>query len=462
MGEASKKGGEMVGIKIFKKDLLCIVLFCFLLITIFVPYCILHASPVVVSGGPENDYESWIIRLNDNRLMVIFDRNPDWASGDLYVTFSTDNGVSWDPVLPIIQDSGDQATLSFLQLPGDTLRLWYASNESGTYHIYSAYSMDGVNWTKEGSLDLGWSPSVMHYDPTVILEPDSSLTMSYVVSGIGGHIANCPYGGIWDTLKTLVGQSGFRPRIMKHDNGTYLYAYHRKSGPGTYDYDVFIRTSTDRVTWSDSIRLTYNLNSHDPFPNQTPDGAYLVYYAKYVPPAYNLCRRRSYDAIVWETEEQITSDPTNNTQPHFFSESNEIYLVWAHCVSYPYNHDVYFERFPYTGIKEIYLETLPHSPISVNIHPNPTSYKVYIKLCIEQIVDTFHGTSRAKGIDLNIYDASGKLVKSFPLSTNNYPLTTAVVWDGTDDGGNIVSNGTYFLIVYHQKGKIFKKFIVVR
>jgi hypothetical protein len=52
------------------------------------------AVPVIVSGGPENDYESWILRLNDNRLMVIFDRNPDWASGDLYVTFSSDDGAT--------------------------------------------------------------------------------------------------------------------------------------------------------------------------------------------------------------------------------------------------------------------------------------------------------------------------------------------------------------------------------
>ncbi|KPJ72894.1 hypothetical protein AMJ52_04835, partial [candidate division TA06 bacterium DG_78] len=140
-----------------------------LLVMTFLPYLILHADPVVVSGGPENDYESWILRLNDNRLTVVFCRNPDWQSGDLYVTFSTDNDNTWDPVIPIIEDFGDQATLSFVQLPGDTLRLWYASNESGTYGIYTAYSLNGTDWTKQGPIDLGWSAGVMHYDPTVIL-----------------------------------------------------------------------------------------------------------------------------------------------------------------------------------------------------------------------------------------------------------------------------------------------------
>jgi len=40
-------------------------------------------AATVVSGGAGNDYESWIERLHDGRLLVILDRNPDWASGDL-------------------------------------------------------------------------------------------------------------------------------------------------------------------------------------------------------------------------------------------------------------------------------------------------------------------------------------------------------------------------------------------
>ena len=308
----------------------------------------LQATPVVVSGGPENDYEGWIARLSDNRLMVIFARNPDWASGDLYVTFSTDDGASWDSVVAIIEENGDQATLSYVQSTGDTLRLWYASNEDGQYGIYTAWSINGLIWSREGRISLGWSISDMYYDPTVILEPDSSLTMSYRGPG-GAYITHCPYSGDWDTLRTMVGPGGYRPRVMKHTNNTYLYVYHRNTGNG---YEVFSKTSTDRVTWSDEVQLTFQGNSHDPFPNQTPDGAYLVYYATYIAPAYNLYRRKSYNAIDWEAEEQITADASNNTQPHFFIEANEVYLLWAHAVSQPYDHDVYFERYNYFVIQD--------------------------------------------------------------------------------------------------------------
>ncbi|MEZ5360564.1 MAG: dockerin type I domain-containing protein [Candidatus Zixiibacteriota bacterium] len=320
-----------------------IIAFVFLVFFLFTSSKI-GASPVVVSGGSANDYESWIERLNDGRIMLVFCRNPDWASGDLYVTFSSDDGVSWAGPQAIITDAGDQATLSFVQLPGDTLKLFYASNETGSYGIHSAYSMDGITWVKEGKLNLGWSSSTTWYDPTVIVESDGSLTMSYVVSGSGVYIAHKPAGGSWDTDKTNVSTSGYRARVMKHSNGTYLYAYHMRTGT-TSQYDVFITTSTDRGHWTAPVQLTTNKNSHDPFGGEMADGSFMVYYAKYESGSYKLYRRNSFDAVTWEPEEVVVSNPTNDTQPHFFCESDRLYLVWAHAVLYPDDHDVYFESF---------------------------------------------------------------------------------------------------------------------
>ena len=303
-------------------------------------------DPVVVSGGGENDYESWLARLNDGRLMVVFDRNPDWASGDLYVAFSSDNGANWTSPQAIITDAGDQATLCFVQMPSDTIWLWYASNEAGAYGIYEAWSLDGLVWNKTGQIDLGWSSGTTHYDPTVILEDDGSLTMSYVVSGSGVYIAHKPDKGVWDTDRTRISSSGFRARVMKHSNGTYLYAYHKRTG-GTYDYDVFVTTSTDRINWSTHIQLTTNMNSHDPFAGEMQTGAYRVYYAKYTGTAYNLYYRESTDAVSWDPERAVTTDAVNNTQPHFFDAPDGHYLVWAYAVDYPDDHDVYFLREGY-------------------------------------------------------------------------------------------------------------------
>jgi hypothetical protein len=397
------------------------------------------ADPVVVSGGPDNDYESWIIRANDGRLMVVFCRNPDWQSGDLYVTFSADNGISWDAPIPIIESPEDQATLSFLQLPGDTFRLWYASNENTDYGIYTAHSFDGIVWNRDGRVNLGWQVYDMHYDPTVIFEPDSALTMSYRGPG-GAYIAHKPYGGIWDTNRTLVGPSGYRPRIMKHSNGTYLYAYHRSTTSG---YEVFVRTSLDRVSWTDELRLTFDGNSHDPFPIETTDGAYLIYYATHMPPAYNLYRRRSYDAVNWEPEEQVTYDAANNTQPHFFVESNDIFLVWAHAILFPDDHDVYFERANYTGVIGSKSSTTSERFGTIDLYPNP---------CSNQMRATIHiNDMDIRGIA--VYDSQGRIVKARQIIEYYRNNTVNIAIDN-------LNTGVYFLRVCCAGGAYCARFVV--
>ncbi|HDQ99170.1 MAG TPA: hypothetical protein ENN51_02640 [candidate division WOR-3 bacterium] len=388
--------------------------------------CLLAADPVVVSSGPGNDYESWIGRLGDGRLMVVFDRNPDWRSGDLYVTFSDDDGASWSAAAPIITGPADQPLPCFLQLPGDTLRLWYSSNETGRYRIHSARSLDGLSWTEEGVVPLGWPPETSdYYDPTVIIEPDSSLTMLYSVSTTGAHVARRPWGGEWDTLRRLVAENGRRPRIMRHSDGRYLAAYQRRSGGGSYDIDVFLRTSTDLVNWSQELRLTDNLNSHDPFCLEGPDGRFLVWYAKYQFGVYNLRLRRSVDGADWGPEELVTADPVRNTQPHAFIEDGVVYLVYAHAVAYPDDHDVLLRREPYLGIAGPGVR----SPLSVSLP------------AVVRRGETLRPAGCGPGAWLELFDAAGRAVlrSRADRGISSAGLATGAWFVRVHDAGRVVT-----------------------
>ena len=142
---------------------------------------------------------------------------------------------------------------------------------------------------------------------------------------------------------------------------------------------------------------------------------------------------------------------TNNTQPHFFCESDQLYLVWAHAVSYPYDHDVYFERFTYSGTAES-----PEKPnvasFSLSIEPNP---------CIHGAKITMNGaTDDGSGISVAIYDISGRLLRE--LSFTHLQMPISFFWDGKDESGAPVPTGVYFIQAKHASKRFSRMATFIR
>ncbi|MCK4251319.1 T9SS type A sorting domain-containing protein, partial [candidate division WOR-3 bacterium] len=71
------------------------------------------------------------------------------------------------------------------------------------------------------------------------------------------------------------------------------------------------------------------------------------------------------------------------------------------------------------------------------ISPNPFKGKIEIRYCIGQ---------SAEGIELKIYDTSGRVVRSFPIVnlSNQNKSVVSVYWDGADDSNRKLPNGIYF------------------
>lgn len=391
-----------------------------------------YSQPIVISGGSENDIIGRITRLPDDKLLAIIERNPDWGSGDLYSSFSTDNGDTWGELLPVVVKTGNQSTHCVVVTQDDSIRVYYASDETGYYKIYTLSSFDGATWNESQQLDLGWETYQSIYDPAVFLEEDGSMTMTYVKLGGGGYVTHCTEINQWDKNKTLIQSGAYRIRICKSTNGTYLSAYHRNIGGN--QYDVHIRTSTDLITWTPEVQITNNGNSHDPYCNITQDG-FMVYYAKYKNPAYNLHRRSSVDGIYWQPEEQITNDQTNNTQPAFFNEDDVIYLVWTHAIDYNTNNDIYFEKSFITGTNDL-----------INLQ-NTFAIK---------IVDKDHLIIKPKfklqgQIHIEVFDLNGKLIlHQYKLDVQNeYRLSV----------GNM-RKGIYLFRIIANDQMLTKKFLV--
>ena len=87
----------------------------------------------------------------------------------------------------------------------------------------------------------------------------------------------------------------------------------------------------------------------------------------------------------------------------------------------------------------------------LSIAPNPFSKLTNISFGIEQ---------SAQGIELNIFDITGRLVKSFG-SLPSAPSPMHVTWDGTDNHGRRVSSGTYIVRITTDRDAVNKTVVLI-
>jgi len=90
-------------------------------------------------------------------------------------------------------------------------------------------------------------------------------------------------------------------------------------------------------------------------------------------------------------------------------------------------------------------------------YPNPFNQKVEIRYGISEITKI---ENRNFPISLSIYDACGRLVRSFPSSLLS--LHSSVTWNGRNEEGKPISAGIYFCHLKQGKKDIVKKILLVK
>jgi hypothetical protein len=100
-----------------------------------------------------------------------------------------------------------------------------------------------------------------------------------------------------------------------------------------------------------------------------------------------------------------------------------------------------------TGVLEYGEETLDY----IDVYPNPFRSVTTIRY---SILDSRYSM---ENIALRIYDASGRLVKSFDPESSIQNLESEVVWDGRDAAGNALAPGVYF--INDTKGNLLEKVV---
>ncbi|UCD06619.1 MAG: T9SS type A sorting domain-containing protein [candidate division WOR-3 bacterium] len=135
----------------------------------------------------------------------------------------------------------------------------------------------------------------------------------------------------------------------------------------------------------------------------------------------------------------------NTQEPARFPNVCGAYAVWTQGDSAPYS--IYFADFGYPiGIQE----NVTASRINILTRPNPFSQKTDIRY---QIADNY------KNVRVSIYDASGRLVRTFNELPSDIGNPSSVIWFGDDDSGKELPAGVYLCCVSAENQTAIKNVI---
>ncbi|NOR17651.1 T9SS type A sorting domain-containing protein [candidate division WOR-3 bacterium] len=115
--------------------------------------------------------------------------------------------------------------------------------------------------------------------------------------------------------------------------------------------------------------------------------------------------------------------------------SNKLHLVWVDDRLNPLvSTDIYYKRGENENTVEETALLKTANLTRISVFPNPFSKATKISFGKEQ---------SAEGIELKIYDVSGRLVRQWDYPTIRQ--SDHIIWDGTDDSGNHLPAGVYFI-----------------
>lgn len=290
-----------------------------------------------VTDGAPLDYQAAVIRSNDDGArIVVFERlDPQTLSGDLWLTRSGDAGASWSAPVAIIDSSANERHPALVQLGPASYVLFYLKGASAasSFRIWRATSSDGVAFTEQAALDLGWATGG-EINPHVIRHSDGTLTMSYQRLGSGSYVAESTDGGVtWDALRTAIATGSQLPRIAyRESDGRYLASYQ----VGSSALAMYVKTTTDVHDWSAApLDFAVGGNNHDSLPVVMPDGAFALFWIRAVGDQFDIAVRRSLDGVTWQPALAVTDTPdADDVEPHplLGDSPNEVELYWGRDV----------------------------------------------------------------------------------------------------------------------------------
>jgi len=273
----------------------------------------------------------------------------------------------------------------------------------------------------------------------------------YLDTKLGGADSTVPYNG--STGKSWF-IAGFRPDyvLIIENPSTLPYYYYKRWVPSKDNRGSWLDTAFIGSFSEDSIINDYHYTEIGiPFTNMRYD---------------TLSPFKLIVLVQNETTNQIT-----NAFPILNPLGSGVYLVQY----YQWNMGLKSNLVPNKSydIIGIYEEkqnlSIQLKPYNLTVFPNPFEGRVDIRWKIEDgrcksnVGHALNPLKQVQGqgsLALKIYNVSGRLVRQWDYQTMR--LSDQILWDGTDDNGNILPDGIYFCELKSEKGTEVIKIICIR
>ena len=294
--------------------------------------------------------------------------------------------------------------------PGTSLN--FGDDQTQTVNLPFTFKYYGVNYTQVSICSNGW------------LALGSETSTNWTNTGIPNTSApNKAVYGLWDDLNPgYTGQPGDVYYYNDATNHRFVVEWFRVPHYG-----------------NQSTMETFEIILYDPayYPTPTGDGEIIAQYSN----------------AMQETDNTIgIENGAGNVGIQYYYDGT--YHQWGVPITAQFALK-YTTWPPTVGINEGEISKSEVQNPNLVIYPNPFRNRTIIRYTIQ---DTGY---KIQDISLKIYDISGRLVKSFSLTTDYCALGT-ISWDGTDDSGRRLSSGVYFVHLEADGYKEVEKVILLK
>lgn len=433
------------------------------------------------------DY-AWCITADGNIVHAVWYDGRD-GNSEIYYKRSPDGGTSWGPDTRL-SDFPDESLHPSIAVTGSNVHVVWHDYREGNWEIYYKRSTDGgISWGSDFQLTYNDSVSSM----TSVAVFGSIVHVVWLDHRDGNgeiYYKRSPDGGVsWgtDTRLSDFPSESHKPSVAVSDSNVHVVWHDHRNGY----YEIYYKRSTDGgMTWEMDSRLSYTSSSSlYPSVGVSISNVHVIW-IDYRHGNIEIYYRRSPDGgISWGAETRLTDNPADRGLSSIAVSGSFIHVVWkdnrdgnseiyyknsidggtswgtdtrltdnsansantsvavsgssVHVIWHDDrdgNNEIYYKRNPTgnIGVKEIENPKLENRNLILKVNPNPFTSVTRVQLL---------GANEEKEVTLEIFDTSGRLTQSIPLSSKTLLL-------GTD-----LNTGIYFLKL---NGKPVGKVVKVR